>query len=214
MPEQPRPCQALQALFQEHPCWEILPLSERLNYSIPSVRRFLAEVGYCGSFTHNGRWYTLASIPEFDRDGLWFHDGIGFSRLGSLTRTLIGLVGASPSGLSAEALGAKLHCRCHSVLVSLFRQERLSRMRHGRAFVYLSGSVDVAGRQRERLVLPPSTPGPLPAEVAVLILAEFIRKPESSFTDLAACLTKAGGIRLEPIRIERLFADHGLKKTP
>jgi hypothetical protein len=213
MPDHSQSRQALQNLFMEHPCWEILPLAERLNYSIPSVRRFLVEVGYHGSFTHNGRWYTLASIPKFDRDGLWFHGEIGFSRLGSLTRTLVKLVEASPSGLSAEALGAKLHCRCHSILIILCRQARLERRRHGRAFVYLSATPAVAKRQWARREPEPPVPGPLPAEVAILVLAEFIRNPDSTFADLASSLAKTGGIRIDSSRIEMLFADHGLKKT-
>jgi hypothetical protein len=67
------------ALFDQQPCWMIEPLASELGYSVPSTRRFLGEVGYFSSFTHNGKWYTLRSSPHFDQDGLWFHDVIGFS---------------------------------------------------------------------------------------------------------------------------------------
>jgi len=36
----------LSTLFLEQPCWMIKPLAVQLRYSIPSVRRFLIEVGY------------------------------------------------------------------------------------------------------------------------------------------------------------------------
>jgi hypothetical protein len=78
--------QRLTDLFANQPCWMIDPLAKQLDYSIPSVHRFLAQIGYYSSFTHNGRWYTLASTPRFSRQGLWFHQDIGFSRAGSLTR--------------------------------------------------------------------------------------------------------------------------------
>ena len=112
------------------PCWKIDSLVGELHYSIPSVRRFLNDVGYYSSFTHNGGWYTLRSLPHFGTDGLWFRDDIGFSRAGSLSKTLIELTSRSPSGMTAEALGKKLRSRCHAVLVQLCRRVR-SRCRRG-----------------------------------------------------------------------------------
>ena len=208
-----KPSQCIIRLFEQQPCWQIQPLARELDYSIPSVRRFLFEVGYHGSFTHNGMWYTLGSIPKFDRDGLWFNGEIGFSRAGSLTKTLINLAGRSLAGMSAEELGEKLHCRCHSILVTLCRKGRLDREKAGRAYVYLAGNPNDAKRQRQRLLSPPVTPKALPAEIAVLILAEFIRKPESSFADLDKAITQSRGISVGASQIERLFADQGLKKT-
>ena len=72
--------QLLSSLFEKQSCWRIDPLAAEMEYSVPSVRRFLAAVGYYSSYTHNGMWYTLRSIPRFDRDGLWFFSDIGFSR--------------------------------------------------------------------------------------------------------------------------------------
>jgi hypothetical protein len=47
-----------------------------------SVFRRLKTLGYLSSFTHAGRYYTLANLPEFDRWGLWFHHQVGFSKEG------------------------------------------------------------------------------------------------------------------------------------
>jgi hypothetical protein len=105
------PGERLVSLFTQTPCWMIQPLAAEMHYSIPSVRRFLAEVGYLSSFTHNGGWYTLRSIPRFDGSGLWFYRDIGFSRAGSLTKSLIRLVSHSATGMSAEMLGEILRCR-------------------------------------------------------------------------------------------------------
>ena len=52
-----------------------------------SVFRRLRELGYLSSYTHNGRYYTLAGVPDFDENGLWFHRGIGFSQVGTLKET-------------------------------------------------------------------------------------------------------------------------------
>jgi len=53
----------------------------------------------------------------------------------------------------------------------------------------------------------------LPAEVAVLILAEFIRQPDLSFEQLAIELARHHRLTLKVTQIEELFTLHGLKKT-
>lgn len=203
--------QRLTDLFANQPCWMIDPLAKQLDYSIPSVRRFLAQIGYYSSFTHNGRWYTLASIPRFNRQGLWFHRDIGFSRAGSLTSTLIALVTKSAAGMTAEHLGETLRCRCHSVLVKLVRQDRLQRQRRGRAYVYLAADDQTASRQFQ--VTEKAEAVLLPAEIAVLVLAEYIRNPRADFSKLAKTIAKRTGVRIEVGQIKALFQQHGLKKT-
>ena len=199
----------LSTLFLEQPCWMIEPLAVELRYSIPSVRRFLTEVGYYSSFTHNGGWYTLRSIPRFSQDGLWFYSDIGFSRAGSLTNTLVDLTTRSGAGMTAEQLGAKLRCRCHSVLVQLCRQGRLQRQKIGHSHVYLAIDPHIAAVQRQTVL----SVVQLPAEIAVLILVEFIRNPESSFEQLAKAISRKKSITVKAAQIERLFDQHGLKKT-
>jgi hypothetical protein len=211
MPVDPKPSERLSTLFLDQPCWRIGPLAAELSYSIPSVRRFLAKVGYYSSFTHNGGWYTLRSIPRFGRDGLWFHTDIGFSRAGSLTNTLVDLATRSVAGMTAEELGGKLRCRCHSVLVQLCRQGRLQRQKIGHSHVYLALDPDIATLQRQSVQGPSAAQ--LPAEVAVLILAEFIRNPDSGFEQLAKAVSRKMGVTVKPAQIERLFDQHGLKKT-
>ena len=207
----PKPSERLSDLFLQQPCWRIETLAAQLRYSIPSIRRFLGEVGYYRSFTHNGGWYTLRSIPRFDRDGLWFHNELGFSRAGSLTNALVDLTTRSAAGMSAEQLGTKLRCRCHSVLVQLCRQDRLQRHRIGSSYIYFAPDPGIAAVQRQ------TTEGlfsvALPAEVAVLILVEFIRKPDSSFKQLAKAISRDKGVIIKAVQIERLFDQHGLKKT-
>jgi len=211
MPLDAKPSQRLSMLFLDQPCWMIEPLADELNYSILSVRRFLAEVGYFSSFTHNGRWYTLRSIPRFGPDGLWFYSDIGFSRAGTLTNTLVDLATRSATGLSAEQLGAKLRCRCHSVLLQLCRQGRLQRWKFGHRHIYLAIDPDLALVQRQSL--DGLSVSRLPAEIAVLILAEFIRNPDSSFEHLAKVISRNKDVTVKATQIERLFEQHGLKKT-
>jgi hypothetical protein len=211
MPPMPKSSERLSDLFLEKPCWRIEALAAELSYSIPSVRRFLVEVGYYRSFTHNGGWYTLRSIPRFDHDGLWFHSDLGFSRAGSLTNALVELTTRSAAGMSAEQLGTKLRCRCHSILVQLCRQGRLQRHKIDNSHVYLAPDPSIAAVQRQ--TVESLSIIQLPAEIAVLILVEFIRKPDSSFEQLARVISRDKGVIVKATQIEKLFAQHGLKKT-
>lgn len=207
------PTQHIVSLFGQNPCWMIQPLAAKMQYSIPSVRRFLTAAGYYSSFTHNGSWYTLRSIPRFGRNGLWFYRDIGFSRAGSLTNTLVTLITKSPSGMSAEMLGEVLHCRCHGVLVNLWRKGNIQRQKIGRCQIYFAANPHKAENQRQALSAqhPPKTQ--FSAEIAVLVLAEFIRKPDSSFEQLAEIISRSKNVTVSPERIEHLFYQHGLKKT-
>ncbi len=49
----------LAELFKRKKCYTIEQLSQRLNYSLISIRRFLKVIGYYTSFTHNSKWYML-----------------------------------------------------------------------------------------------------------------------------------------------------------
>lgn len=206
------PKQHLVSLFTETLCWMIKPLAAEMQYAVPSVRRFLAETGYCSSFTHNGSWYTLRSIPRFGRNGLWFYRDIGFSRGGTLTKTLVSLISGSPAGMSAEMLGKTLQCRCHGVLVNLWRKGDITREKMGRCQVYFAKDPHKSASQRRALVAQHS-PKSFSAEMAVLVLAEFIRNPDSSFRQLAENVSRSKNVTVSPEQIEHFFEQHGLKKT-
>ena len=202
----------IRRLFGARLCWTIAELAEQLRRPAVSVRRLLARVGYYSSFTHNSKWYTLQDIPRFDRDGLWFYKHIGFSRRGTLARTLVHLASRSPAGMSAEQLGARLHCRCHGVLAVLCRNAELRREKLGRAYIYLAADPALNSAQRQELQRRTSSPAPLAAEAAVLVLAAFIRRPDSSCADLVLEVRTQSSITVSIAQIERLFGEHGVKK--
>lgn len=63
MPPQLRPTEQLKKMFDRRPCWILADLARSLDYALISVRRFLLQIGYFRSYTHNGKWYTLRSTP-------------------------------------------------------------------------------------------------------------------------------------------------------
>lgn len=214
MPSQSLNVQRILALFSDQKCWQIQQVAKNISVSVRSAHRYLTILGYHRSFSHNGKWYTLLNTPQFGHDGLWFSNDIGFSKVGNLNNTLVRLVDRCPEGITAEALGDKLRCRCHSVLVQLCRHERLQRDKIGRSFVYFSKVASIADKQRKAMANRTSTSELLPAEIAVLILVAFIRYPNLSYEQLAMHIKRTRHVSIKAAQIERLFAQHGLKKTP
>ncbi|MFN2353293.1 MAG: hypothetical protein ABR512_02050 [Desulfopila sp.] len=125
---------------------------------------------------------------------------------------MIDLAARSPAGMTAEKLGEKLRVRCHSVLVQLCRNGRFQRRKMARSHVNFSVDPPIASVQR-RAMADRILPAQLPAEIAVLILVEFIQNPDASFEDLARALSRKIHIAIDAGQIQRLFDQHGLKKT-
>ncbi len=112
--------------------------------------------------------------------------------------------------MTAEALGKKLRCRCHSVLVGLYRRGLVQRQHQGRANVYLASNARTDEAQRRVLAAPVTAV--LPAEIAVMVLAGFIRQPSAGPAELARRVSARATVRIEAEQIRALFAHHGLKK--
>jgi transposase len=205
----------LAELFAKRKCWMIDELAEALGYAVISVRRFLNAIGYFRSYSHNGKWYTLGSTPRFNRDGVWVCDQICFSRYGSLTETITHLIGKSPAGLSAKELGNRLDHRCHSVLMNLYKAERIDRVKVDQQFVYLSteGRRNRAQREALKARTMPLVSRPFTAETAVFVLVEFIKHPQSSLEQIARYVKENRGIQVSSDGIARFLDEHDLKKT-
>lgn len=207
----------LKQLFGQQKCWMIADLSQSLDCSVITVRRLLKQLGYFSSFTHNSKWYALYSVPAFNKEGLWFCDGIGFSKHGNLKKTLLHLIDKSPQGLSAMQLADKLSVPCHAVLNQMRKDGVVDRFKNTGSFVYLSPDEEKKERQLARIRslqgvdLEARESEPLSVQAAVYVLVEFIKSPQASFVELSKAVAKKQ-IIAEPEAIAQFFEKHGLKK--
>lgn len=112
---------------------EIIGTSSRMT-----IFRKLKELGYCTSYSHAGKYYTLARIPHYDKDGLWSFSGIRFSRYGTLLETIISLVQQSEAGYLASEIKALLQVGVHNAMGKLYAAARVAREQIGDEYVYLS----------------------------------------------------------------------------
>jgi len=190
-------------------------VAELIDSTIHTARRRLKHWGAINSYNHNGRYYTLADVPEFDPNGLWSYRGVFFSRYGNLKQTVVELLRRSEAGLDARELRSVLGVDPRSFLSALAKHPQIRREKsHGR-FVYYCADPAVYEKQRQRRWAS-DTKGrqPTPPE-AVAILVEKIKRPELSNEALSQRLKKQN-LSVPPQMIENFFLRHGLavKKTP
>src|SRR6516164_2098574 len=103
-----------------------------------TVFRKLKSLDYLSSYTHRGRYYALRETARFDHAGLWAHDAVWFSRLGTLIATIEAFVNQSPRGWFADELANALHAEVQDPLHDLVRDGRLRRSELTGRFLYTS----------------------------------------------------------------------------
>ena len=187
---------------------------EQAGCSTMTAWRLLHRHGYFTSYNDNARHYTLADIPEFDEKGLWAYRGARFSKWGSLTKTIVGVIQESDSGLSAEQLQLLLKVRnLKPILTRLIDQGRITREKIDGPFIYFPlGQKDRAKQHQRRQTevkqairerrLPP-------LDQIVALLVEIIRQPRNTPQQWARRLVRQG-IRMGTEDIQAILAHYGI----
>src|ERR1700688_2736277 len=112
-----------------------------------TVFRKLKPLDYLTSYTHRGRHHALRESARLDNDGLWSHEGVWFSRHGTLVATIESFVHQSPGGCFADELADTLHAEVQDPLHDLVRAGRLRRSEVAGRFLYTSADIRQARDQ-------------------------------------------------------------------
>ena len=196
--------------------YEVLGTQSRMT-----VFRRLRETGYRSSFTHAGRYYTLADIPTFDEQGLWFYGDIGFSRVGTLKETTAVQVEQTPEGRTHAELRNLLRVRVHNTLLGLLREERIGREPLGQTYLYVSAdpqraAVQIGERVALRSLMAEVLRLPTEEEVVEVLVEALRAAPLIPAPDEISRRLMARGVNMEPRHVEHVYEAHQLvagKKT-
>ncbi len=190
-------------------------LSEMLQCSIITVHRRLKEWGAYTSYNKNGRYYTLQSIPTFNKRGIWQYQDIYFSRYGTMKNTVITLVKKSRKGLNhnelQEIIGLNPKC-----FLSRFKElTGVKKELYKNCIIYFSSDPgEYEAQRRKRFPPEPATIELPPDAQAIIILVELIHHPEMNIITLAKHLQKKGHT-IKAESITALFRQYGIdKKKP
>jgi hypothetical protein len=208
--------QQLSALFRKRSVMPMPDIARALAArSSRSLFRDLSALDYLSSYSHTGRFYTLRSIPEFDADGLWRFEGIGFSRVGTLKATVLRLVETSEQGRTQRELQLRLGVRVHNALLELVEHKQLRRESVRDEYVYVASARARASEQLNRRRVLPAATSSTTLELEVLLeVIHGARPPLSDARTLAAKLG-ARGVRASIEEVAMVLVRHGLeKKTP
>ena len=211
--------QALTSFFRRRPIADLDALFTVLDTtSRMSVFRRLSAIGYFSSYSHTGRYYTLQDIPQFDSDGLWRYEGVGFSRYGSLKSTVEHMVERSEAGRTHHELHVRLQVRVHNTLLGLVHNRRIGRKPIARQYLYISadpdrGSAQLALRRQQHEGVAKAAAEAPPSVVVDVLLASIQSSRVPLDVERVAERLAARGLAVTLEQVEAVFARYELKKT-
>jgi len=196
-------------------------LRHQFQISHMTVIRALKKYGYYTSYNHNGAYYVLRDLPEFDEWGLWAYRDIRFSRHGTLKRTIVALVESAPAGLTVAELEERLQTKLANLASRLVRDGIVEReILAGRQAVYMVADARRHSRQhqqRQQLLQQSAVrrtaelpKGCSPTDV-IEVLRQMILAPDGSVDQLARQL-RGRGVHVTAGKIVHVIDYYALEK--
>jgi hypothetical protein len=176
----------LQELFRANTVVQLGEIQTALDdASRATAFRYLKQVPYRSSYNHNGRYYTRHDPAQYDRFGLFSHQGILFSRDGSLSATVVRAVQEAEAGLTQRELRERLRVRVQVVLAETMRRGMIDRERVERWFVYTHADPNIREAQlQNRRASIVAAVAEISDVVIIQILLTLLRHPGSDAADV------------------------------
>lgn len=203
----------IQGLFQKKKVLDMSQLYRALETSTRmTVFRYLKKMDYLTSYTHNGKYYTLPEIAQFDPNGFWYYGDIGFSSHGTLVNTLAHVIAVSESGKTNSELEAHFRTRVQDALRTLLNTNKIARTKPENRHLYVSSDPDISDRQikkRMKVGSRKKLPDWIVGEILVETIRSFPEQPEVE--EVMRRLSKRGSlITLE--HVMQVFEENQLQK--
>ena len=133
--------ETLQSFFCEHIIGTMQQLKETLGTSVAmTVYRKLRQLPYITSYSHQGKYYSLEELADFDSYGLWRFDVARFSKKGTLLETAQNLIDTSENGYSLTELRSIVGVDVKETMLQLQRQYRIHREEIAGRYIYFSSN--------------------------------------------------------------------------
>ena len=190
----------------------ITELSKILQCSQITVHRRLKEWDAFTSYNKNGRYYTIRSIPAFDKNGIWQYHDIYFSRYGTLKNTVVALASKSRKGMNHAELQEIIGLNPKCFMARFKELPGIKKERYKNYIIYFSGNSEKYEAQKRKRFPPEPASGELPPDAeAIIILVELIHHPSMRIDELAVQL-QGKGHTIEAENIAALFKKHRIDK--
>jgi len=178
--------------------------------------RYLQQLHHLTSYTHNGKYYTLPEIAQFDRDGFWYYGDVGFSRHGTLMNTLSHVITMSESGKTNFELEKHFRTRVQNSLQNLLKANKIAAkvgpIKH-HLYVNPDQAIsDLQIKKRIKVGERKRLPEWIVAEILIETVRSFPMPPQ--IEDVMKRLSKRGSL-ITKEQVKQVFEEMDLeKKTP
>jgi len=203
----------LKAVFEKQRVLVIDQLYDLINTkSRVTVFRYLRELGYLTSYTHNGRYYTLPSIAQFDQDGIWHYGDIGFSSHGTLMDTLAHFITTSQAGKTNCELEKLCRTKVQNSLQNLLRPKKIAKASQAKPCLYVSPDLTIS-EQQIKMRSAVGSKKRLPEWMVGEILVETIRSfpVQPNIEEVMRRLSKRGS-SITREQVKQVFEENALEK--
>lgn len=188
-------------------------LSQLLNVSIRTIQRITREWDTIRSYDHNGRYFSLERLAEFNSYGIWAYNNIHFSKFGNLKNTLVAIINNSTQGMDASQIRDVLGVDTRSFLYQYKDVRALKREKLGGNYVYFSSDPGKFTEQlsRRKINMEAVSSPPLKGIIAVNVLVAAIKYPGFTAEELSKHLLKSS-IKVKTEAIQDFFRFYGIEK--
>ena len=181
-----------------------------------SLFRDLKKLEVISSYTHTGQYHALTQSAKFDEDGLWFFQDVGFSRYGTLKRSLVHGITHSQAGMTHREARTLFRVDVQKPLTELVSSNAVARqLLPSRIHVYLSADeTSVAQLERRLAIGDKALDVALPVEsIRIEILVEVIRAPERTLDEkVLGSLLRKRGVLVKDEEVRYVLAYYDIKK--
>lgn len=109
--------------------------------------RYLRELHHLTSYTHNGKYYTLPRIAQFDSNGFWYFGDVGFSIQGTLIDTVLQAITESVAGKFNSELEKYCRVKVQAALRILLHSKKIARVELKKKYLYVHADPSTSDRQ-------------------------------------------------------------------
>ncbi len=206
-------------LLQTNRVMTVRQLRQALNgRARSSVFRDLKQIDVITSYSHTGQYHALKSTARFDQHGLWFFNGIGFARYGTLKATLVELIAEAQAGMTHKELKTLLRVGVQNALTELVVSNTVGRrLLPNRLSLYVSQDRHQGAAQfrRRMSLLEKAAETVLPPDnIRIEILLEVIRAtPRRTDTKALGAGLRERGIAIEDREVTAVLLYYDIKKN-
>jgi hypothetical protein len=114
--------------------------------------RYLRELHHLTSYTHNGKYYTLPEMAQFDFNGFWYFENVGFSVRGTLVDIVHHAINQSEAGKSNSELEKYCKVKVQAALRTLLNYKKIARVKLEKKYLYVNVDQNISDRQIKKRI--------------------------------------------------------------